>query len=116
MKLQEAFGSGSLHPLGRRSGAGHEDERHLQKPRQVSWLCAEIDEKVKVFLQRPIEGDWPYLWIHATYFEIRQNRRIVSVAVIVAVGVNGDGRNATNSLRKLQSETNVLLADNRNSG
>ena len=59
---------------------------------QVSRLCAEIDEKVKAFLSRPIEGDWPYLWIDATYVKVRQNGRIVSVAVIVAVGVNSDGR------------------------
>jgi putative transposase len=59
---------------------------------QVSRLCAEIDEKVKAFLARPIEGDWPYLWIDATYVNVRQNGRIVSVAVIVAVGVNSDGR------------------------
>ncbi len=47
---------------------------------------------MKAFLQRPIEGDWPYLWIDATYVKVRQNGRIVSVAVIVAVGVNSDGR------------------------
>src|ERR1700757_3430866 len=59
---------------------------------QVSRLCEEIDEKVKAFLSRPIEGDWPYLWIDATYVKVRQSGRIVSVAVIVAVGVNSDGR------------------------
>src|SRR5919205_1070406 len=59
---------------------------------QVSRLCEEIDEKVKAFLARPIEGDWPYLWIDATYVKVRQNGRIVSIAVIVAVGVNSDGR------------------------
>ena len=59
---------------------------------QVSRLCEEIDEKVKAFLNRPLEGDWPYLWIDATYVKVRENGRIVSVAVIVAVGVNGDGR------------------------
>jgi len=59
---------------------------------QVSRLCTEIDEKVKTFLQRPLEGDWPYLWIDATYVKVRQNGRIVSVAVIIAVGVNTDGR------------------------
>jgi transposase-like protein len=59
---------------------------------QVSRLCGEIDEKVKAFLSRPIEGDWPYLWIDATYVKVRQSGRIVSVAVIVAVGVNSDGR------------------------
>jgi putative transposase len=59
---------------------------------QVSRLCSEIDERVTAFLTRPLEGDWPYLWIDATYLKVRQNGRIVSVAVIVAVGVNADGR------------------------
>ena len=59
---------------------------------QVSRLCEDIDQRVKAFLDRPIEGDWPYLWIDATYLKVRQAGRIVSVAVIVAVGVNSDGR------------------------
>jgi len=59
---------------------------------QVSRLCEEIDEKVKAFLNRPLEGDWPYVWLDATYVKVRRNHRIVSVAVIVAVGVNTDGR------------------------
>src|SRR5689334_10847457 len=59
---------------------------------QVSRLCEEIDERVKAFLDRPIEGDWPYLWIDATYLKVRQAGRIVPVAVIVAVGMNADGR------------------------
>jgi transposase-like protein len=59
---------------------------------QVSRLCGEIDDRVKAFLERPIEGDWPYLWVDATYVKVRQAGRIVSVAVIVAVGVNTDGR------------------------
>lgn len=58
---------------------------------QVSRLCAEIDERVGAFLSRPIEGDWPYLWIDATYLKVRQAGRIVSVAVIIAVAVNSDG-------------------------
>jgi putative transposase len=58
---------------------------------QVSRLCEEIDERVGAFLARPIEGDWPYLWIDATYLKVRQAGRIVSVAVIIAVGVNTDG-------------------------
>jgi transposase-like protein len=59
---------------------------------QVSRLCAEIDERVQTFLARPIEGDWPYLWLDATYVRARRDSHIVSVAVIVAVGVNTDGR------------------------
>ncbi|SFU96872.1 MULTISPECIES: IS256 family transposase [unclassified Methylobacterium] len=59
---------------------------------QVSRLCQEIDERVGAFLDRPIEGEWPYLWIDATYVKVRSEGRIISVAVIVAVGVNNDGR------------------------
>ena len=59
---------------------------------QVSRLCSEIDERVGAFLARPIEGSWPYLWIDATYVKVREAGRIVSVAVIIAVAVNTDGR------------------------
>ena len=59
---------------------------------QVSRLCEDIDIRVKTFLERPIEGSWPYLWIDATYIKVREGGRIVSVAVIIAVAVNTDGR------------------------
>jgi putative transposase len=59
---------------------------------QVSRLVTEIDERVNAFLTRPIEGEWPYLWIDATYLKVREGGRIVSTAVIVAVAVNTDGR------------------------
>jgi putative transposase len=59
---------------------------------QVSRLCEDIDERVQAFLSRPIEGSWPYLWIDATYLKSRKGGRIASVAVIVAVAVNTDGR------------------------
>ena len=59
---------------------------------QVSRLCEEIDGRVRAFLDRPIEGDWPYLWIDATYVKVRSNGRVVPAAVIMAVGVNADGR------------------------
>jgi putative transposase len=59
---------------------------------QVSRLCEEIDARVNAFLSRPIEGEWPYLWIDATYLKTRVAGRIVSTAVIIAVGVNTDGR------------------------
>ena len=59
---------------------------------QVSRLREEIDERVNAFLDRPLEGDWPYLWIDATYVKVRQAGRIVSVATIIAVAVNSEGR------------------------
>ncbi|CCG07674.1 Transposase, mutator type [Pararhodospirillum photometricum DSM 122] len=59
---------------------------------QVSRLCADIDDRVKAFLTRPIEGEWPYLWIDATYVKVRQDDRTISVAVTIAIAVNADGR------------------------
>lgn len=59
---------------------------------QVSKLCKEIDERVGAFLKRPLEGDWPYLWLDATYLKVREGGRIVSVAAIIAMAVDTDGR------------------------
>jgi putative transposase len=88
--IQEAYIQGistrSVDELVKAMGAGG-----ISKS-QVSRLCEEIDGKVKAFLERPIEGDWPYIWIDATYLKVRRGGRIVAVAVIIAVGVNSDGR------------------------
>lgn len=78
---------------------------------QVSRLCEEIDGKVKAFLDRPIEGDWPYLWIDATYLKVRSGGRIVSVAVIVAVGVNADGRREVLGMEVGTSEAEPIWRD-----
>ncbi len=58
----------------------------------VSKLCRDIDERVSAFLDRPLTGDWPYLWLDATYLKQREGGRIVSVAAIIAVAVNTDGK------------------------
>ena len=78
---------------------------------QVSRVCEEIDERVNAFLERPIEGNWPYLWIDATYVKVRQAGRIVSVAVIVAVGVNDDGRREVLGMDVAPSEAEVFWKD-----
>jgi putative transposase len=78
---------------------------------QVSRLCGEIDDKIASFLNRPLEGDWPYLWLDATYLKVRQDGRIVSVAVIVAVGVNGDGRREVLGMAIGPSEAETFWTD-----
>jgi putative transposase len=78
---------------------------------QVSRLCAEIDERVGAFLGRPIEGDWPYLWIDATYVKVRQAGRIVSVAVIIAVAVNTDGVREVLGMAVGPSEAEIFWTD-----
>jgi putative transposase len=59
---------------------------------QVSELCRDIDTRVQSFLERPLNGDWPYVWLDATYIKVRQDGRIISIAAIIATGVNQDGR------------------------
>ncbi len=61
-------------------------------------------ERVGAFLNRQIEGDWRYLWIDGTYVKTREAGRIVSVAVIVAVGVNTDGQREVLGLKVGASE------------
>ena len=75
---------------------------------QVSKLCKEIDERVHSFLQRPLDGDWPYLWLDATYLKQRQNGRIVSVAAIIAVAANSDGKREIIGLSIGDSEAMVF--------
>lgn len=80
---------------------------------QVSRLCEEIDDKVKAFLDRPIEGEWPYLWIDATYLKVRRGGRIVSVAVIIAVGVNTDSRREVLGMEIGTSEAEAIWTEFR---
>ena len=56
---------------------------------RVSELCEELDAEVERFRGRPLEGPYPYVWVDATYVKARQDGRVVSVAVVIAVGVNG---------------------------
>ena len=77
---------------------------------QVSRLCGEIDDKVNGFLDRPLEGDWPYLWLDATYLKVREAGRIVPVAVTVAVAVNDQGRREVLDMTIGASETVLTIA------
>ncbi|KQT42102.1 transposase [Aureimonas sp. Leaf454] len=104
--IQEAYVHGvstrSVDDLVKAMGAGGVSKS------EVSRLVCEIDERVNAFLSRPIEGEWPYLWIDATYLKERQGGRIVSTAVIVAVGVNTDGRREVLGVATGPSEAEVF--------
>ncbi|KXV23419.1 IS256 family transposase [Gluconobacter oxydans] len=107
--IQEAYVQGistrSVDDLVRAMGAGGVSKS------QVSRLVGEIDERVNSFLSRPIEGEWPYLWIDATYLKLRQGGRIVSIAVIIAVGVNTDGRREVLGVATGPSEAEAFWTD-----
>jgi putative transposase len=57
---------------------------------RVSELCEELDEEVERFRSRPLAGSYPYVWLDATYLKARQDGRVTSTAVVIAVGVKGD--------------------------
>src|ERR687886_654202 len=76
----------------------------------VSKLCKDIDERVNVFLDRPLEGEWPYPWLDATYLKARDGGRIVSVAAIIAVAVDSEGRREIVGLGLGPSEAETFWA------
>lgn len=76
----------------------------------VSKLCKDIDERVGAFLDRPLSGDWPYLWLDATYLRQREGGRIVSVAAIIAVACDAEGRREIVGLHIGPSEAETFWA------
>lgn len=84
----------------------------------VSKLCKEIDERVSAFLERPLSGDWPYLWLDATYLRQREGGRVVwpladlrsPVAAIVAVACDAEGRRQIVGLHIGPSEAETFWA------
>jgi len=58
---------------------------------EVSRICKVLDEDVKAFLGRPIEGEHPYVWLDATFHKIREAGRVVPTATVVAIGVSDAG-------------------------
>src|SRR3954465_815818 len=77
---------------------------------QVSKLCKDIDERVHAFLERPLVGEWPYLWLDATYLKQREGGRIVSVAAIIAVAANTEGKREIVGLHLGPSEAETFWA------
>jgi transposase-like protein len=76
----------------------------------VSKLCKDIDERVGAFLDRPLVGDWPSLWLDATYLKQREGGRIVSVAAIIAVAANTEGKREIVGLHIGPSEAETFWA------
>lgn len=78
---------------------------------QVSRLCVELDGKIDTFLTRPINGDWPYLWLDATYIKSREDGQVVSHAVVIAVGASTQGHRDILGLAVGPGETEAFWTD-----
>jgi putative transposase len=59
---------------------------------QVSRVCAALDAEVERFRTRRLAGVYPYVWLDATFLKVRDGERVVTNAVVVAVGVTAEGR------------------------
>ena len=101
------MGQWRLDPARGRPGAGN--GAGISKS-TVSKLCKDIDDRVGAFLDRPLVGDWPYLWLDATYLKQREGGRIVSVAAIIAVAANTDGKREIVGLHIGPSEAETFWA------
>ena len=58
---------------------------------QVSRLCAELDKEVERFRTRKLEGPYPYIWLDGTFVKVRENGRVVSQAIVIAIAVTASG-------------------------
>lgn len=58
---------------------------------KVSRICKELDQAVQAFRQRPLQASYPYVWLDALYLKVRQNHRIVNLALVIAIGVDEEG-------------------------
>ena len=58
---------------------------------KVSRITKNLDELVQDFRHRPLDGQYPYVWLDALYLKVRQNHRVVSQAVVIAVAVTHEG-------------------------
>ena len=74
---------------------------------QVSRMCQELDEEVEGFRTRGLEGPYPYLWLDATFVKVREQGRVVSQAVVIAIGVKASGEREVLGLDVAQVKTGL---------
>src|ERR687887_92270 len=58
---------------------------------QVSRVCAELDREVERFRTRKLDGPYPYCWLDGTFIKVREGGRVVSQAIVIAIGVTASG-------------------------
>jgi transposase-like protein len=78
------------------------------KKSQVSEVCKTIKDDVDEFMNAPIDGLWTYLYLDATYLKTRVNKRVVSKAALIAIGVNTQGERRVLGLKITDSEASVF--------
>ena len=77
----------------------------------VSDVCKDLETAVKEFQTRPLEGDYPFLTVDATYFKVRENSRIISKAFMIAYGTNAEGHREILGFGVYANESNATWTD-----
>ena len=75
---------------------------------EVSRVCALLDEQVETFRQRPLEGDYPYLWLDGKAEKVRDGGRVVNKCVVIAYGVHESGRREILGIDVGEAETEAF--------
>src|SRR5439155_1605741 len=78
---------------------------------EVSRVCALLDEQVEAFRCRPLEGEYPYLWVDAKVEKVRDGGRVVHKAVVIAHGVHETGRREILGIDVGEAETEAFWTD-----
>ena len=77
----------------------------------VSDVCKDLETAVKEFQTRPLEGDYPFLTVDATYFKVRENSRIISKAFMIAYGTNAEGHRVILGFGVYANESSATWTD-----
>ena len=77
----------------------------------VSEVCRDLEKTVKEFQTRPLEGDYPFLTVDATYFKIRENGRVISKAFMIAYGTNAEGHREILGFGVYENESGATWTD-----
>ena len=77
----------------------------------VSEVCKDLDKAVKEFRNRPLEGDYPFLTVDATYFKVRENSRVISKAFMIAYGTNTEGHREILGFGVYENESSATWTD-----
>jgi putative transposase len=78
---------------------------------EVSRICRELDEAMERFRSRPLEGEYPYVWLDAKAVRVRYDGRVVHMAAVVAIGVRQDGSREVLGFNVGASETYEFWAE-----
>jgi len=77
----------------------------------VSRISKGLDERVQSFMERPLEGEYSYIWLDATFPKVREDHKVQSTALVIAVGVRQDGQREILGIAMGASETEAFWTE-----